>query len=184
MDQQRPITDGHRDGQTESELEDFDLRQRLNQLSRRQYWQWLLVFAVGFTGFTYVWQNYWLPDKPIQWRPWSRFMVQQALSLQRPILVHVRGRNTPEDSAVSLLLRQLDNPSFRKEFHLRSGVAFELDAEVEEDQLLWQFQNRPESDSLWFCPPGGSPQPLTSTAIENPKWLSSRGGNPGEHPDG
>lgn len=175
MDQQRPTTDGHRDGQRESELEDFGLKQRLDQLSRRQYWLLLLVFAAGFTGFTYLWQNYWLPDKPIQWRPWSRFMVQQAISLQRPVLVHVRNRSTAGNSPTATLLENLDNAAFRKQFHIRSGVAFEMDSQVEADQLLWLFESRPLPDSVWCCPPGGRPQPLTSQMIEEPNWLTSFG---------
>lgn len=157
-----------------SEELDFGVRERLEKLDRRQYWILVAVLALGLALFSFVWRVYWLPEKPIVWRPWSRFRVQQAVSLQQPVLVHVIGsESSPETREVEAVLNQLDQPDFRKTFHVRSGRAFALDPTVSDDQVTWLFDRRPDGPSLWYCPPNGQPRTIPVKDFQWEQWLES-----------
>lgn len=138
----------------------------------------VLTLAVLGTVALLGYQNFWLPQKPIVWKPWSRFLVQQAASLQHPILVHVLDGTTSDektDQELEAVLEKMQTAEFRKPFHKKAGEAFQLEPGVAEDQILWLFEARPEPSSLWYCPPGGKPEQIDVADFQWDQWMKDWG---------
>jgi len=100
---------------------------------RAQYWPFVLLLAIGLTGFSFYWRNQILPQQPLVWQSGTDFQWQSLLQDREPTLIWVaatlEGPAAGVADAVSLdrAIAGLDTPELRRITRLKSA-------------RLWKFE--------------------------------------------
>lgn len=101
---------------------------------RTQYWPFVLLLAIGLTGFSFYWQNQILPQQPLVWQSAADLNWQSMLQDREPTLIWLApipldGATEADDrGSLDEAIKALDTPELRRATRLKSA-------------RLWKFES-------------------------------------------
>lgn len=122
---------------------------------RTQYWPFVLLLAIGLTGFSFYWRNQILPQQPLVWQSAAELNWQPMLEDREPTLIWVAaGREgTTADGAGQVSLAQaitgLDTPELRRATRLKSARLWKFESPLPTElQRALLTSGSPEADRM------------------------------------
>lgn len=122
---------------------------------RGSYWPFVLLLAIGLTGFSFYWRNQILPQQPLVWQSGTEFQWRPLLQDREPALIWVAASrdDTAADRAGQVALAQaiagLDTPELRRLTRLKSARLWKFETPLPTELLqALRMTWSPEADAM------------------------------------
>ncbi len=53
----------------------------------QRYWPFIVLLALGLSGFSYYWRNHWVPSQPLIWQTGDESQLRKAMDSGHPVLI-------------------------------------------------------------------------------------------------
>jgi len=113
----------------------------------RRYWPFVLLLALGLSGFSAYWRSQVLPQQALVWQSATEAELRHAIRGRRPVLVLYRLKPAPQiahsiqdsrtkespDPQLAAMLARLDVPQVRVATRLQAALLFQVEEDVDQD---------------------------------------------------
>lgn len=122
---------------------------------RANYWPFVLLLAIGLTGFSFYWRTQILPQQPLVWQSSTEFQWRPMLQDREPTLIWVAATLDGPAAEVAgqvpltLAIAALDTPELRRATRLKSARLWKFETPLP-SELLQALRTTwsPEADAM------------------------------------
>lgn len=144
----------------------------------QRYWPFIVLLALGLSGFSYYWRNHWVPSQPLIWQTSDESQLRKAMDSGNPVLIwydpvqnsvpitaqarsgeqsDVAGLTTkrePTSVALTEAIAGLDVPDIRRSLRLHSAELWKVESPFESavsKRLLMEAKQNSPILILWHA---------------------------------